>query len=154
MPDQYSTLLQHPCKFTNDTNIVTRMGKEAERSEEIDDRVEATRPPRRHFSHVTPSVAERAAFAAAPSNRQQISRVVEAVHIVARFGEQMRMATLPARHVENPPTHRQPQQIKEPRRFVAIALGRKERAVLQEIVGVEGGLPPLAFLSQKNTGSR
>ncbi len=66
----------------------------------------------------------------------------------------MRMTALSAGHIENSRADRQAQQLDESRCFVSIALRCKERPVLQEIMGVESGLPPLARLAQKNTGSR
>jgi hypothetical protein len=66
----------------------------------------------------------------------------------------MRVSSLPARDIEYARTNRQAEQIYKTRCFLAIALGREERAILQEIVGIEGRLPPLARLLQKKTGSR
>jgi hypothetical protein len=66
----------------------------------------------------------------------------------------MRMPTLAARHVENARAGRQSQKLDEPRSLLAIALEGKKRAVLQQIVSVERGLPPLFRFLQKNTGSR
>jgi hypothetical protein len=66
----------------------------------------------------------------------------------------MRMPTLAARHVENARPRRQSQKLDEPRSLLAIALEGKKRAVLQQIVSVERGLPPLFRFLQKNTGSR
>ncbi len=66
----------------------------------------------------------------------------------------MRVSSLSARNVEYARSDGEAEQLYETRCFLAIALGREERAILQEIVGVERGLPPLARLLQKNTGSR
>ena len=66
----------------------------------------------------------------------------------------MRVASLTARHVENARPRRQSQKLDETRSFLAIALEGKKGAVLQQIVGVERGLPPLFRFLQKNTGSR
>jgi hypothetical protein len=66
----------------------------------------------------------------------------------------MGVTTLPAWHVEDACPDGKPKKINYTRRLLAIALGCEERAVLQEIVGIERGLPPLTSLSQKNTGSR
>ena len=66
----------------------------------------------------------------------------------------MRVPPLSAGHIENLRADRQPQQLDESRRFLAIALRCKERPILKEIVGVEGRLPPLARFFQKKTGSR
>jgi hypothetical protein len=56
----------------------------------------------------------------------------------------MRVSSLSARDIEYARSNRQPEQIYEARCFLAIALGREKRAVLQQIVGIEGRLPPLA----------
>ena len=64
------------------------------------------------------------------------------------------MPSLAARHIENAGADRHPQQIDEPRNFGASSLGGEQRAVLEQVVGVKGGLPPLDALFQKNTGSR
>jgi hypothetical protein len=50
----------------------------------------------------------------------------------------VRVASLPTRDVENARCHRQAEQFYEARRFLTIALGRKEEPVFQEIVGIEG----------------
>ena len=50
----------------------------------------------------------------------------------------MRVPSLTARDIEYARSNRQSEQIYEPRCFLSIALGREERTVLQEIVGIEG----------------
>jgi hypothetical protein len=64
------------------------------------------------------------------------------------------MPALPAGNVENARANGELEQVYETRRFLAIPLGREQQAVLQEIVGVKGGLPPLGRFFQKKTGSR
>jgi hypothetical protein len=64
------------------------------------------------------------------------------------------VAALAARHVEDPRSGGQAEQIYQARGFLAIPLGREQKAVLEEIVGVECRLPPLARFLQKKTGSR
>jgi hypothetical protein len=66
----------------------------------------------------------------------------------------MRVSPLSAWDVEYPRSDGEAEQIYQPRCFLAIALWSEEEAVLQEIVGVERRLPPLARLLQKKTGSR
>jgi hypothetical protein len=66
----------------------------------------------------------------------------------------MRVPALSARYVQNARANRKSKQIDEVRYFLSIALGREEKTVLTEIVGVEGRLPPLARFRQKKTGSR
>jgi hypothetical protein len=66
----------------------------------------------------------------------------------------MRVPALTARHIEYARFYWKSKNFEDTRRLVAIALGCEKEPVLQEIVGVEGGLPPLALPAQKNTGSR
>ena len=66
----------------------------------------------------------------------------------------MRVTTLPARHIQDTRSDGEGKQVDEARYFLSIALESEKKAVLQEIVGVECGLPPLARFRQKKTGSR
>jgi hypothetical protein len=79
--------------------------------------------------------------------------VVEPINVVTRFGEQMRMPALTAGHVEYSRSNRQSKHIDDARGFMAIALGRENRLILEQILGIEIRFPPLAF-TQKKTGSR
>ena len=83
-----------------------------------------------------------------------MARVVEPVDVVACFREHVRVATLPARNIEDSRSHRQTEYFQQPRYIAPITFGSKERLVLEEIVGVEGRFPPLGMFRQKNTGSR
>ena len=74
--------------------------------------------------------------------------------MVAGLGEQVRVPTLAAWHVEHPRSIGQAEQLDETRSLLAVALGSEKQAVLQEVVGVEGRLPPLFRFLQKKTGSR
>ena len=130
------------------------MREEAKGCKEIQHCIEPAMPAGWHPSHVAARVAEVGASAALPGNREQFSGVVETVNIVSGFGQQVRVPSLPARNVENAGTDGESEQVNETRRFLAIPLGREEQAVLQEIVGVESRLPPLARFTQKKTGSR
>jgi hypothetical protein len=49
----------------------------------------------------------------------------------------MRVTALATWYVENTRSHRQAEQIDQTRYLVPIALQREERAVLEEIVGIE-----------------
>jgi len=73
---------------------------------------------------------------------------------MAGLGQQVGVPALAARYVENSRANGQSEKFDDARRFAAVAIRCKERPVLQEIVGVEGGLPPLARFRQKKTGSR
>jgi len=64
------------------------------------------------------------------------------------------MPALTAGNVEDARSDWQSKNVNDARHLVTIALQCEERAVLQEIVGVEAGLPPLTLPGQKNTGSR
>lgn len=64
-------------------------------------------------------------------SREQISRIIEAVDVESRFGEQVRVSTLPARHVENAGAGRQSEDVNESGCFFPIALEREERLVLE-----------------------
>ena len=66
----------------------------------------------------------------------------------------MRVAALTARDIQNSRTDRELEHLEQSRYFAPITFGSKKRLVLEEIVGVERGFPPLAPFSQKNTGSR
>jgi hypothetical protein len=48
------------------------------------------------------------------------------------------VASLSTRDVENARSYRESEQLDEARRFLTIALGRKQDPVFQEIVGIEG----------------
>jgi hypothetical protein len=120
------------------------MRKESERREEIDHRVEPLRPSDRHPSHVASGVSKPRTGAALSSNGEQLTGVIQTVNVVSRFRQQVRVTPLPARDVENSRSHRKSKQLDEARRFLTIALGRKQEPVFQEIMGIEGRLPPLA----------
>ena len=64
------------------------------------------------------------------------------------------MSSLSARYIEHPRANGESEQVDEAGYFLTVALGREEKTVLPEIVGVEGRLPPLARFRQKKTGSR
>ena len=66
----------------------------------------------------------------------------------------MGVPSLSTRDIEHARADGQLENFDQPRDFAAGSLRGKKRAVLQEIVGVEGGLPPLFSSGQKKTGSR
>jgi hypothetical protein len=55
----------------------------------------------------------------------------------------MSVPPLAARDIEDSRPGRQAEEVDKSGDFGAISLGGKEWSVLEEIVGVEGGLPPL-----------
>ena len=130
------------------------MREDSERREEIEDCVKPFRPTIGHAAHVAARVAKVLPFPTFARYVEQLLRVVEAVDVVAGFREEMRVPALPARYVEHARANRKSQQLDKARYFLSVALGREEKTVLTEIVGVECRLPPLARFRQKKTGSR
>ena len=66
----------------------------------------------------------------------------------------MRVSPLSTGYVQQARANWKRKQLDEARYFLSVALGREEKTVLTEIVGVECRLPPLARFRQKKTGSR
>jgi hypothetical protein len=66
----------------------------------------------------------------------------------------MRVPSLTAWHVQNTRPDGKSEQIYQPSDLLAVALWREKKTVLEQIVGVERRLPPLARCRQKKTGSR
>jgi hypothetical protein len=66
----------------------------------------------------------------------------------------MRVPALTAWHVEHARSSGQAHQLDETRSLLAVTLEREKKAVLAQVVGVEGRLPPLFRFLQKKTGSR
>ncbi len=66
----------------------------------------------------------------------------------------MRVTPLSARYIKDARANRESKQLDEARDFLAVALGREEKTVLTEIVGVEGRLPPLARFRQSRFSTR
>jgi hypothetical protein len=81
-------------------------------------------------------------------------RIIEAIDVETSLSEQMRVTPLTAWHIENSSARGKAEQVEEAGRFAPVALESEKWAVLQEIVGVERGLPPFFCLLQKKTGSR
>src|ERR687885_78424 len=79
VPDEHAPGAQHARELRDDPGVVPGIEKEAERGEEVDDRVEAPRPPRRQPPHVAAGVAQRPARAARASARKELGRVIESV---------------------------------------------------------------------------
>jgi hypothetical protein len=80
--------------------------------------------------------------------------VVEAIDVEPGFREKVRVATLPARHVEDARSRRQLEQLEQSRDITSVLLRREQRLVFEEIMGVEVRRPPFRRCAQKNTGSR
>ena len=154
VPDEDAAGLQYPRKLPDDTGVVGRVRKEPEGREQVHYRIETSGPARGHFAHVAARVSERSTSSTSPRHCQQLLRVVQSIDVEAILGQQVCVTTLTARNIENARAGRQTKQVDEPSYLLSIALGREERPVLLEIVGVESGLPPLELSAQKNTGSR
>ncbi|MEO6526101.1 MAG: hypothetical protein ABIP93_05715 [Gemmatimonadaceae bacterium] len=83
--------------------------------------------------------------------------VVQAIYAKARFGEEMRVTPLAARHIEDARPARQCEELDEPRDFLPVASEIEDGLILEQVVGVEVRFPPLFRLPgrrQKKTGSR
>jgi hypothetical protein len=66
----------------------------------------------------------------------------------------VRVSSLPARHVEESRARRKLENLQQPRYFVPVTLEREDGLVLEQVLGVEVGRPPIGFRGQKKTGSR
>jgi hypothetical protein len=107
---------------------------------------------------------------------EQLGRIVDAIDIESRFGQEMRVPSLAAGTVENAGAGGKPQDVEETGRVPAVAGRIEQSLVLDEIALVEVGLPPVgtrfagrgkrrfglpalpaapfSLPGQKNTGSR
>ena len=85
---------------------------------------------------------------------EQLARVVDAVYSKACLGQEVGVAALTARHVEDARSDRKPKDFDYSCNFGAIPLGGEDRRVFQEVVRIEIAFPPLQLATQKNTGSR
>src|SRR4029453_18085887 len=152
MPDDRGARLERTRPLGHNALVIARPQKEAERCEEVHDCVEPARPLRRKTSHVTASVAKR--FPGSPQlcTREQVAGQIEPVDVITCLGEQMCVAALPARHVENPRSSRQPEYVDEPSDLTTIAGEIEDRAVFEEVLGVEVLRPPVAL--RAGTGGR
>ena len=87
-------------------------------------------------------IAQSRAGAARASPVQQFARQIQAIDIKARFGEEVRVSSLPARNVEDARARWQSEEIDEPCNFPAVALEREHGLVLAKILLVEITSPP------------
>jgi hypothetical protein len=138
VPDKNSARLENAREFPDHATVVRWMREEAKGRKEIQYGIESAIPARGHFSHVTTRVAKVWTGTAFPRNGEELTGVIQAIHVESRLGEQVRVPSLPTRYVENTRRHGQPEQFHEARRFLTIALGRKQEPVFQEIMGIEG----------------
>lgn len=155
VPDEYAVWCQYPREFRENSLVVSGIGEEAKRGKEIDHGVEAPRPIARQLTHIATMIGERRARPASPCACEECLREIEAVDVKSRFGEQMTVPPLSARHVEDPCVGGQAKDVDESRDFTPIALESEQWLVLPEVLVVEVPRPPLAVpIAQKNTGSR
>ena len=142
VPDQRAAGLEDASPLGDHARIVSRMGKEPERREEIEDSVEATGPASRKPSHVSVRVAKRGpvprAFASA---RRSFDRSSPSTSNPASAN---RWACLPCPHG----TSRRRAPTGSPSTSISRATSRRslreaeDRLVLEKILGVEVGRPP------------
>jgi len=154
VPDEHSARTDDPGELADHPPIIGRIEEEAERREQIEHGIEAAGPARRQPAHVAFRVAQRLSVTTLFRAVEQRLGVVQAIDVEPGFREQVCMAALPARHIEDPRSDRQLEQLQQPRDIPPILLRREQRLVLQEIVGVEVRRPPFRGSAQKNTGSR
>jgi hypothetical protein len=64
-------------------------------------------------------------------------RVIQAVDVISSFGKEMRVAPLPAWHVENSRADWKSKHVHHASDFVAVALESEDGFVLEQILGVE-----------------
>ena len=81
-----------------------------------------------------------------PGDSEERTRIVDAVDVKPRVGEEMRMSSLATRNVENSRPRGKAEQLDQPSNFTPIALRREDWLVLEEILGVEVGAPPIGGL--------
>ena len=153
MPKKNSTRLKDASEFRDHAGIVTRVVEESKGREKIYHGVESTFPPSRKATHVAAGVFEIRPRPALARNLQKMLGIIETVDSIARLGQQVCMPSLSARYVEYARSYGETKYIDNARGFMTIALGGENRLILEQILGVEVRLPPLAF-PQKNTGSR
>ena len=143
MPHQHAARPQHPGELPDDPRVILRVAEEAERREQVEHGVEPPGPARGQRAHVGRGVAEGPAGAALPGEGQQRARIVHAVHVEARLGQQVRVPSLAARAIEDTGADRELQHIEQPRDLAPVPRQVEDRLVLQEIALIEVRLPPI-----------
>jgi hypothetical protein len=73
-------------------------------------------------------------------------RIVQPLHAKAGLGEQVRVASLATRNVEDAGATREREQLDQSRDLLAVADEAEDGLVLQQIVGVEVRRPPIRGL--------
>ena len=89
MPYEKASGLEHTGELVDHSDVVSRIGKEPERSEEVDDRVESAAPSRRHAAHISASVLELRSSPSPPRGPEQMLGVVETVYTIPCLGKKM-----------------------------------------------------------------
>ena len=153
VPDERATWLEHARPFSHDALVITWEQKESERREQVDYGVETRAPTRRERSHVAARVAKRWPRSPLACAIQQLSRKVEPIDVESSFRQQMRVTSLPAWDVEHARSGGKPQQVEEPRNFMAIAREIEDGLVLEQVMRVELVSPPVGS-RESRIGSR
>ncbi len=146
MPEENASRLEHARELGEDVSIVSRLGKESERREEVENGAEASGPARRKRPHVASRITEARSGAALARALQEIARVIESVDVESCFGEQVCVASLSAGDVEQARTGWKPEDVDESSDFMSVALEREQRLVFEQVLSVEVALPPFAPL--------
>lgn len=73
VPDEQSTPLEYPGEFLHDASVVSRMGEEAKRSEQVEDSVELIGPLARQHAHVALGVAKIGTGSTLPCDAEQFA---------------------------------------------------------------------------------
>ena len=152
VPDQDASWLEDARPLGHDALIITRQEKEAKGGEEIHHGVEPCGPFRRKAPHVATRVAERFPKSPCLSAGKQLTRQIEPVDVVPCLGEEVCVAALAARDVEDTRSGGEAKQIDQPSSLATVTREVEDRAVLEEIVGVEVLGPPVAL--RAGTGNR
>jgi len=154
VPNEHATRPEHPREFRDHRAIVGRVGEKPERCEQVEDCVELSGPFRRQAAHVPAVIAQPLAHSPRPGAREKLGGQIEAVDIEAGFRQQVRMAPLAARNIEDARAVWQPENLEQAGDLVSIALEREQWLVFSQVESVEVVLPPIVRSTQKKTGSR
>lgn len=122
MPQQNPSRPQHARKLGDGAGIVTRVVEEPKRRKEIHNSIEAIAPFCGKLAHVGAQIVQRRTRTSALRQSEQLVRIIDAVHLEARLGQQMRVAALTTGRIQNARANRQTQQLDDAARFRAIAL--------------------------------
>jgi hypothetical protein len=100
VPDQHAARLEHARPLGNHAFIVSRVKKEPERGEEIQDGVEAAGPASWESAHIAVRVPKRAAGTPSLCELEKVLRQIQPVDVEPCLGQQVRVSALAAWYVE------------------------------------------------------